>query len=78
MKKTAAAILFATAGLGFASTGDAVCNYYPSSTPTFVSGYGSVCGGSGYGCTECVDDAYNSCVTDGEVCTPIHRTKNQY
>jgi len=70
MKRTALIVIFAVLSIGAASVLNADCNSYPTSTPTFVAGYGSVCGGYGYGCTECVDGSYRSCVTNGSSCTP--------
>jgi hypothetical protein len=36
-------------------------------------GYGDYCGGTSYGCTECVDTGTgDSCVTNGTYCSP-HR-----
>jgi hypothetical protein len=56
---------------------DAACYSYTNSTPTYVAGYGSVCGGYGPGCTECAtDDGSASCVTDSTSCTPKVQHKN--
>lgn len=42
------------------------CNYYSDTRVTYVSGYGSVCGGYGGGCTECWDGQSGaSCVEAG-------------
>ncbi len=76
MRRVFVVVVLAVLSIGAASTLDAECNSYPTNTPTFVAGYGSVCGGYGYGCTECVDSSYNSCVTDGSSCTPHVRHKD--
>ena len=76
MKRIVLCCVVAILSIGAAATLDAECNSYPTTTPTYVAGYGSVCGGYGYGCTECVDGGYNSCVTDGSSCTP--RVRNRY
>lgn len=70
MKRIVLIVILAVLCIGAASVVNAECNSYPNTTPTFVPGYGSVCGGYGYGCTECVDGDYNSCVTDGTSCKP--------
>ena len=65
--------------IGGAATLDASCYSYPNSTPTYIAGYGSVCGGYGPGCTECsTDDGSGSCVTDGTSCTPKIKHKDTY
>ena len=70
MKRIVLIVVLAVLCIGAASVVNAECNSYPTSTPTFVAGYGSVCGGYGYGCTECVDGSNRSCVTNGSSCTP--------
>ncbi len=46
------------------------CEHYPDTTPTYISGYGFVCAGWGFGCSECVDTSDgSSCVTDGNFCS---------
>jgi len=64
---------------GGAARLDAACYSYTNSTPTYIAGYGSVCGGYGPGCTECVaDNGTDSCVTDGTTCDPKIKHKNTY
>lgn len=53
----------------FADSVDAECNSYDAGIQ-YDPGYGYYCGLSGGGCTECVDDSYNSCVTSGSSCVP--------
>lgn len=48
---------------------NASCNEYWNSEPYCSSG-ACVCAGEGWGCTECVDDEGNSCVTNGNQCQP--------
>lgn len=45
------------------------CYEYYDSKLIGTYGY-TYCGGYGLGCTECVDDSGNSCVTNGETCRP--------
>ncbi len=45
------------------------CEHYADVTPTYVSGYGWVCGHWGFGCSECVEvETGRACVTDGNFC----------
>jgi hypothetical protein len=48
---------------------NAECNSYNAGIQ-YDPLYGYYCGGSGGGCTECVDGDYNSCVTSGSSCIP--------
>lgn len=42
------------------------CNFYSDSRLTYYSGYGSVCSGYGYGCTECWNsDTGEGCAESG-------------
>lgn len=53
---------------GYSSTD--YCEHYTNVQPIYVSGYGWVCGGWGFGCSECVDTSTgSSCVTDGNFCS---------
>lgn len=49
------------------------CETYRDVTIINIVGYGDVCGGRGYGCTECYDTGSgDSCITDGTYCSPRH------
>lgn len=54
---------------------DPECDYYADSEETWFWGYGTVCAGSGPGCTECYDpDTGASCTTPGMgYCSPDFR-----
>lgn len=54
------------------------CNTYSNSEPSWVTGHGAVCAGSGSGCTECWDGGGTTCVDaqNGEVCKFYPANKN--
>jgi hypothetical protein len=58
------------------SSSSAACNSYGGSGIAFDPDYGNYCGGTGGGCTECVDENYNACVTNGSSCTPGPHIRN--
>lgn len=72
--KSMAGIIGVIAALAFPVSLDAdtVCYHYPWTTIIYVSGYGTVCGSYGMGCTECADDQTGDyCQANGnEPCHP--------
>lgn len=56
--------------LGHATSAFAACERYEGTGIGYAPGYGNYCGGYGGGCTECVDESYNACVTNGSSCVP--------
>lgn len=67
-----AACLLAAFFAGPAGADD--CYSYPDSKIVYVDGE-AYCGGTGSGCTECVDGSGGSCVTNGESCHIRNRTQ---
>ena len=54
------------------------CTTYSNSEPSWVTGHGAVCAGTGSGCTECWDGAGTTCVDaeNGEICKKYPENKN--
>lgn len=67
-----AACLLAAFVAGPAGADD--CYTYEDSMIVYYQGV-VLCGGSGSGCTECVDGSGGSCVTNGESCHIKNRTQ---
>lgn len=48
------------------------CSTYPNSRPVWDPIYGSYCGYTGAGCTQCVEGG-SRCTTDGTSCEPFRQ-----